>query len=294
MTQIWTVLKILQWTADYFGDKGIESGRRDAELLLGASLGLDRVGLYLHFDRPLEEGELAAFRALVVRRAKREPLQYILGQTEFWSLPIAVSPAVLIPRPDTEVLVEEALRVAEGGRVLDVGTGSGAIAIALAHEWSGAQVVALDISDEALKIAAANAGTNGVADRIRFVRGDLARLPEGPFDLIVSNPPYIPIVDLDGLMPEVRDFEPRCALDGGVDGLDPYRALAAQAEDCLVAGGWLLVEVGIDQASSVQALFADAGLVDVFCRADYSGIPRVVGARRGTENGIALGRHRNR
>lgn len=279
MAETWTVLKILQWTADYFHEKGIESSRRDAELLLGASVGLDRVGLYLHFDRPLEESELSAYRALVVRRARREPLQYILGETEFWSLPFSVSPAVLIPRPDTEVLVEEALRLAGGCRILDVGTGSGAIAVALAHELAGAQVVALDISPEALAVAGSNARRNGVDDRITFLQGDLAHLPAGPFDLIVSNPPYIPAADVEGLMPEVRDFEPRQALVGGLDGLNPYRALASQAGSCLAPGGWLLVEVGIDQASDVQQLFADAGLKDVYCRDDYGGVPRVVGAR---------------
>lgn len=279
MAQIWTVLKILQWTTDFFRDKGIESARRDAELLLGSSLKLDRVGVYLHFDRPLQESELTAYRALVVRRANREPLQYILGETEFWSLSFAVSPAVLIPRADTEVLVEEALRLNCGPRILDVGTGSGAIAVSLAHELVDAEVVALDISPEALLVAQANARRNGVDDRIVFLEGDLARLPEGPFDLIVSNPPYIPAADVDGLMPEVRDFEPRRALDGGLDGLYPYRMLAAQACLCLAPGGWLLVEVGIDQALAVRQMFAEAGLKDGFCRDDYGGVPRVVGAR---------------
>lgn len=280
MAQTWTVLKILQWTADYFRGKGIESGRRDAELLLGASLGLDRVGLYLHFDRPLEEAELAAFRALVVKRARREPLQYILGETEFWSLPFSVSPAVLIPRQDTEVLVEEALRVVGGRRVLDVGAGSGAVGISLAHELHDAEVVALDICPETLAVATENARRNGVSSRIRFLEGDLADLPEGPFDLIVSNPPYIPADELDGLMPEVRHFEPRRALDGGDDGLYSYRALASQAASRLVPGGWLLVEVGMGQASAVRRLFAEAGLTEVFCRDDYGGVPRVIGGRR--------------
>lgn len=280
LAQTWTVLKILEWTADFFRDKGIDSGRRDAELLLGAILHLDRVGLYLQFDRPLEQPELDAYRALVVRRAKREPLQYILGETEFWSLPFSVSPAVLIPRPDTEVLVEEALRLAPGPRILDVGTGSGVLAVVLAREWPDAEVVALDICPQVLAMAVANARRNGVEGRVRFIEGDLVRLPAGAFDLIVSNPPYIPAADLDGLMPEVRDFEPRRALDGGSDGLDPYRALAAQAETSLTPNGWLLVEVGIDQAAAVQQLFSDAGLTEVFCRADYGGIPRVVGGRR--------------
>jgi release factor glutamine methyltransferase len=281
LTETWTVLKILQWTADYFSGKGLDGGRRDAELLLCATLGTDRVGLYVQFDRPLEQGELADYRAKVVRRANREPVQYILGEKEFWSLPFAVSPAVLIPRPDTEVLIEEALRVApQARRILDVGTGSGAIAVALAHELPEAYVVATDISAEALAVAAANARRNDVAARVSLRQGDLACLPEGPFDLIVSNPPYIPQADLAGLAPEVRDFEPRQALCGGADGLDCYRALTAQARERLAPGGWLLLEVGIDQASAVEQLLADAGLEERFHRQDYGGVPRVVGGRR--------------
>lgn len=281
MAETWTVVKILQWTADYFQSRGLEGGRRDAELLLGAVLGLDRVGLYLNYDRPLEAAELADYKARVVRRAQHEPVQYILGETEFWSLPFTVNPTVLVPRPDTEVLVEEALRCAPAAeRILDVGTGSGAIAVALAHELPAARVEALDISSAALIVAGENARRNGVAERIRFFEGDLARLPLGPFDLIVSNPPYIPAADLAGLMPEVRDFEPRLALCGGNDGLDCYRLLATQAPNCLTPAGWLLLEVGIDQAEAVRDLLTAAGLTDSFCRNDYAGVARVVGARK--------------
>jgi release factor glutamine methyltransferase len=281
LKETWTVLKVLQWTAGYLKDKDVETPRLDAELLLAEVLTLDRVGLYLNYDRPLNAVELNAYRQMVGRRSRREPLQYILGRTEFWSLPFAVNPAVLIPRPDTEILVEEALaRAPAEGMILDVGTGSGAIAVALAHELAGARLVAIDISAAALRVAAENAEHNGVAGRIDFRQLDLAGLPPGPFDLIVANPPYIPTADLAGLMPEVRDFEPASALAGGSDGLDCYRLLAVQAVCHLVPGGWLLVEVGIGQALPVRELFERAGLQEGFCRDDYGGIPRVVGGRR--------------
>ena len=272
---------MLQWTADYFTGKGIESARLESELLLAATLGLDRIGLYVNFERPLDVDELAAFRERVRRRAQREPLQYILGETEFWSLMFNVGPAVLVPRADTEVLIEEALtRVAGVERVLDVGTGSGAIAIVLAHENPGIQVTALDCSEPALEVARGNARRNGVADRITFLAGDLTALPVGPFEMIVSNPPYIPSKDWETLMPEVRDYEPRLALDGGGDGLEAYRQLARQSAHILTQGGWLLVEVGIGQAADVKALFNAAGLIEVGHRDDYAGIPRVVTGRK--------------
>jgi release factor glutamine methyltransferase len=269
MKETWTVLKVLQWTADYLKDKGVDNGRLDAELMLAEVLELDRVGLYLNYDRPLNSAELSAYRQMVGRRSRREPLQYILGRADFWSLPFAVGSAVLIPRPDTEK-----------GRILDVGTGSGAIVVALAHELPRASLVAIDTSAAALAVAAENAERNGVAGRVEFHQVDLARLPSGSFDLIVANPPYIPTGDLAGLMPEVRDYEPASALDGGRDGLDCYRLLAAQAGDRLCPGGWLLVEAGIGQVPAVRELFKQAGLKEIFSRDDYAGIPRVVGGRR--------------
>jgi release factor glutamine methyltransferase len=281
LAESWTVLKLLRWTADYFAGRGLDAPRLDAELLLAATLGLDRVGLYVNFERPLQSGELAAFRGRVKRRAGREPLAYILGHTEFWSLPFKVTPDVLIPRPETELLVEEALaRLAGQSRVLDVGTGCGALAIVLAHECPELTIIAIDVSPAALAVAAENALSNGVAERIRFAIGDLGELPAGPYQLVVANPPYIPSRDLATLMPEVRDFEPRLALDGGIDGLDAYRALARQAKSLLTANGWLLVEVGSGQATAVQELFAGAGLTDVFTSHDLAGIERVVGGRR--------------
>ena len=281
MNERWTVLRLLQWTAGYFRERGIEGGRLDAELLLAETLGLDRVGLYLNYDRPLNPEELGAYRERVARRGRREPLAYILGRTEFWSLPLSVTPAVLIPRPDTEVLVEEAVaRVADAATILDVGTGSGAIALALASELPAATVTGVDLSPDALAVAAENARLNDLSSRTFWRRGDLADLAGGPYDLVVSNPPYIPAAELAQLMPEVRDFEPRLALSGGEDGLDCYRHLARQAAELLRPGGWLLVEVGIGQQKSVRALWEQAGLAEIFERADYAGIVRVVGGRR--------------
>jgi release factor glutamine methyltransferase len=281
LSEVWTVLRLLRWTADYFTGRDIDSPRLDAELLLAETLGFNRVGLYLNFERPLEAGELAAYREKVRRRANREPLAYILGRTEFWSLSLKVTPAVLIPRADTELLVEEALpRLADGGRVLDVGTGSGALAIALAHERPECVIMAIDVSSAALSVAAENAGSHCVAERVRFVQQDLAVLPAGPFDLIVANPPYIPSGELAALMPEVRDFEPHLALDGGDDGLDAYRALARQIGSALAPEGWLLVEVGIGQAAAVGTLFAEAGLTELFSSRDLAGIERVVGGKK--------------
>lgn len=281
MAEAWTVLKVLKWTSGYLADRGVEGGRLDAELLLADLLQLDRVGLYLNFDRPLDGEELGRYRERVGRRARREPLQYILGQAEFWSLPFRVGPAVLVPRPDTEVLVEEALaRAPKAERVLDVGTGSGAIAVALAHELPEALVTAIDISAAALELARQNAADNDVAARIQFFEGDLNALELAGFDLVVANPPYIAEGELAALMPEVRDFEPRLALAGGADGLDAYRALARQASALLAAQGWLLVEIGAGQAEAVRALLSAAGLINLFCRDDYAGIPRVVGGQR--------------
>ena len=279
-TEHWTVLKILQWTADYFRGKGIESARLNAEQLLSATLEMDRVALYVNFERPLNADELSRYREKVQRRAGREPIQYILAETEFWSLPFHVNPAVLIPRADTEVLVEEALKRMDGcSSVLDIGTGSGAIAIALAHEKPELQVTALDCSESALDVARGNARRNGVGERVDCLLGDLKNLPPGPFDMIVSNPPYIPSRDWAQLMPEVRDHEPRLALDGGDDGLEAYRRIAVQSVRILPPGGWLLVEIGIGQAADVNALFKAAGLTDVVQRDDYAGIPRVVMGR---------------
>ncbi len=279
--ETWTLLKLLRWTTSYFTEKGIDNPRLDAELLLAAVLQLDRVGLYLNYDRPLLRDELNAVRPLVKRRGLREPLQYLLGSTEFWSLPFKVTPDVLIPRADTEILVEEALaRAGSAGDLLDVGTGSGAIVISLASELPGWQLTGLDISAAALTIARENMEMNQVAEQVTLVQGDLVELPAQQYDLIVSNPPYIAPQEWDELMPEVRCFEPQLALLAENEGLGCYQQLAAQANSRLKSGGWLLLEVGYRQADAVQKLLAAAGLSHLFVRKDYAGQPRVVGGQK--------------
>ena len=279
--ETWTLLKLLRWTTNYFTEKGIDNPRLDAELLLADVLKLDRVGLYLNYDRPLSREELDVVRPLVKKRGQREPLQYLLGSTEFWSLPFKVTPDVLIPRADTEILVEEALaRAGSIGELLDIGTGSGAIVISLASELPGWQLTGLDISAAALTIARENIESNQVADRVTLLQCDLAELPTQQYDLIVSNPPYIARREWDELMPEVRCFEPQLALLAENDGLACYQQLAAQIDSRLKSGGWLLLEIGYQQAVAVQELLTAVGLRNLFIRKDYSGQPRVVGGQK--------------
>lgn len=274
--ECWTPVKLLAWTTGYLSEKGIEGARREAEWLLGHATGLSRLDLYLQFDKPLEDAELAVFRSLVSRRGRREPLQYLLGDQEFMGRTFLVTPAVLIPRSDTEVLVEQALKLMPpAARVLDVGTGSGCIAITIACEATDAQVDAVDISAEALAVAQSNA--QSLKAGVTFTHGDLTTPYAGKqFDLIVSNPPYIRQRDLAGLQPEVIGFEPVSALDGGADGLDFYRRLIAAAPERLLPGGWLLVEVGYDQAAEVAKLMTAAGFSDVSTGRDGAGIERIV------------------
>ena len=283
MSESWTLLKLLQWTTGFFREKGIDNPRLDAELLIAEVLGLDRIGVYLNYDRPLVAAELTALKPLIKRRGKREPLQYLLGHTEFWSLDFKVSPAVLIPRGDTEILVDEALsKAADAGDLLDIGTGSGAIALSFAHDKLGWQVTGLDLSSAALEIAAENARCLALDGRCRFMLGDLAQLPEKTFDLVVSNPPYISAAEYRALMPEVRDFEPEQALLAAENGLLCYRQIAGQVQKILKPGGWLLLEIGHRQEQPVTELLAAAGLTEIYCRQDYAGNPRVVAGRRCT------------
>ncbi len=228
-TETWTVLKILTWTKEYLAGKGVDNARLEAEWLLSSALGLDRVGLYVNFDKPLTDAELALFRGMVTRRARREPLQYILGTQEFMGMEFETTTAALIPRHDTETLVEEAVKRGEGAkRVLDIGVGSGCIAVALAMKLPGAEVFGVEQSAAALELATRNAAKHGAV--VAMVRGSLFEPFSGErFDLIVSNPPYIPTAELAALQPEVRDYEPRDALDGGPDGLDFYRSIIPAA-----------------------------------------------------------------
>jgi release factor glutamine methyltransferase len=278
-TEIWTTLKVLDWTKEFLFSRGIDNARLEAEWLLCAATGLDRVGLYLNFERPLNDDELAAYRIMVARRGRREPLQHILGTQEFCGLEFEVSPDVLIPRHDTETLVNEALaRMPAAESVLDIGTGSGCIAVTLACRLPGASVTAVDISLAALVVARRNAERNGVA--VEFLLGSLLEPVAGRhFDLIISNPPYIPSSDIETLESEVRDFDPRAALDGGADGLDVYRAMIPDAAARLNPGGWLLVEVGIGQAADVAQMFRAACVYgEPIITCDGAGVERVVGA----------------
>jgi len=248
-------------------------------------LRLDRAQLIAQSDRLLEAREIDAVSALAARRLKREPVARILGHREFWDQMLEVSPAVLVPRPETETVVEAALDfVVRGGLkmaklcILDIGTGSGALLLALLGELPHAVGTGTDVSAEAIAVARGNAERNGLAARSRFVECDIAQGIDGPFDLIVSNPPYIPRAEIDTLTPEVRNYDPRLALDGGADGLDAYRAIAAEARRLLAPGGQLIVELGVDQETAVHALFTDARLNVGAARKDLAGIPRALSA----------------
>ena len=276
----WTIGALLKWTQQYFGDKGVDNPRLDAELLLCHVLGKDRVYLYVHFDQPLQKEELAAFRALVKQRASRTPVAYILGEKGFMGLTFFVSPAVLIPRPETELLVEavlETIKSLDKPRILDLGAGSGAIIVSLLAHCPAAEGVAVDLSADALAVAAKNAAGNEVRDRLTLLQGDLFAPVDAKatFDVIVSNPPYIPAADVDELAPEVKK-EPRLALDGGCDGLDYYRRLATDAPAHSRIGTLLALEIGIHQHETVPALLTAAGWTVKEVRSDYGNIPRVV------------------
>lgn len=287
MERTWSVMEVLQWTAKDLASRGIESARLDAEVLLAHVLGMDRVGLYVAFDRPLDSRERTSFRQAVERRRAGEPVAYIRGYKEFWGLELAVDPSVLIPRPETEILVEEALACLSHDtacRGLDVGTGSGAIPIALLKERPGMTFDAVDLSAEALAIAEKNAVRHGVRDRLRLHRGHLDEPVGGepPYDLVTANLPYIPTGDIGTLPAGVREFEPMLALDGGVaDGLGLVRALVDRAGSLLLPGGAMVLEVGVGQARAVAALGnAHPGLGQARVRKDYAGNERVVVLRR--------------
>lgn len=281
MTQneVWTTLKVLSWTKEFLLSKGITNARLEAEWLLCAVTGLDRVGLYLQYDKPLNESELAEYRSKVARRAKREPLQHILGSQEFCGLEYEVTADVLVPRYDTEVLVSEAFaRHPHAASILDIGTGSGCIAVSLKKLFTNSVVTATDISEAALNVARRNAEKHGAA--IEFLAGSLfAPVAVRCFDLIVSNPPYIPTADIELLDQEVRDYDPRSALDGGEDGLDMYRELIPTATAHINPGGWLLVEIGAGQTEDVVQIYRNCWCYsEPRVISDPAGIKRVVGA----------------
>lgn len=268
---------------------GIDNSRRDAEVLLQHALGVGREALVGGAHGTIDSRKAELYNRLLQRRLNREPVAYIVGEREFWSLDLQVTGDVLIPRPETELLVEIALELARRRgpgaplRVLDVGTGSGAIAIALASELVRAEILATDISERALQVARANAECHHLGDRIRFACGDLfgALAADACFDLIVSNPPYIRAGDIAALEPEVSRYEPRLALDGGADGLDFYRRMAAQARRYLDRDGVLLLEIGAGTGATVKQIFQRAGgWSAIAVTDDYAGHERVVTARK--------------
>jgi release factor glutamine methyltransferase len=280
-----TVLEGIQKSTEFLTKKDIESPRLQAELLLAHILKLPRMKLYLNFERALTETETDTFRELVKRRAQREPLQHITGSTSFCGLEIAVNRHVLVPRPETEILAELGWKylneLPPTPSALDFGTGSGCIAIALAVKCPAAKIVVLDVSTEALELAKQNAVQNNAAERIEFLHGDgFAALQEPTqFDLIISNPPYIPTAEIATLQPEVRDFDPRGALDGGADGLDFYRRFAREARSFLKSGGKIMLEFGDGQADSIRKIFEEQNWIVEAIREDYTQRQRILIAR---------------
>ena len=285
--QIWTIGRILKWTEEYFGQKGVESPRLDAEVMLSHVLGKQRIYLYVHFDEPLQAEELAAYRTMIKQRIDRVPVAYILGEKEFMGLTFKVTPDTLVPRPDTEILVQAAVdRLKQWTdadvRLADIGTGSGAICLSVLSMLDNIVADTVDISPAARAVAEENAAALGLSERVTFHTGDLlAPIREQQFTAILSNPPYIPEADIQGLAPEVRCKEPMTALSGGKDGLDFYRRLCDEAPAMLTDDGFMAFEVGIHQATEVAQL-AEASplIVRTEILKDYAGIDRVVVAWR--------------
>lgn len=289
-----TVLEVISKSSDFLAKKGVDAPRLQTELLLAHVLQLPRMKLYLNFERTLTEPELDALRKLVQRRGQREPLQHLVGSTSFCGLEMAVNQHVLIPRPETELLAEAGWQFLSSlnsgpATALDFGTGSGCIAITLATKCATTRVVALDVSAEALAIAKQNAAKHNVADRMEFRHGDgFAALKAGErFELIVSNPPYIASAEIETLQPEVRDHDPRGALDGGADGLDFYRRLATQAATFLKPHGKLMLEFGDGQADAINAILTAQNWTVEAVHPDYTQRLRFLIARPNHSNTLA-------
>ncbi len=282
----WTVGRLLTWTTEWLGTKGSESPRIDAEVLLAHVRGCQRIMLYTAYEEVMADEPRSRFRDLVRRRAAGEPVAYLVGNREFFSLSFAVSPAVLVPRPETEALVSRVLdlcRQAAGPKIVDVGTGSGAIAVTLAKHLPRATITASDLSATALEVAKGNAERHGVANRITFVEADLLDSPElaGPWDVIVSNPPYVREGEFASLPRDVRDHEPREALVAGPRGVELIERLAVQSAERLAPGGWLVLEAGPLVAKDVEAILeATPGLEPGPVLADLAGLPRMFQASR--------------
>lgn len=285
MAEVWTIGKILKWTEEYFQKAQLDSPRLDAEVLLAHVLNQpERIYLYVHFDQPLEQPELAAYRECIKRRVQHEPVAYITGHRDFMGLDFKVTKDTLIPRPDTEILVEAVLQrlpaAGENSILADIGTGTGAICLSLLNYLPKLRAMAVDISPGALAVAQENSVSLGLSQRVEFLQGDLLAPLKSKGELlnaIVSNPPYIPKADIATLASDVKAYEPMGALDGGEDGLDFYRRLLAESGDLLKDGGFLAMEVGIHQAVQLEALAKDMsqwGKCEIL--RDLAGIERVV------------------
>ena len=285
----WYPLDIIQWTSDYFKSKDIPNPRLDAELLLAHVLKCSRIDLYVHFKKEVSLSQRELYKELIQRRYHREPLQYITGVQEFFGLSFLTNPSVLIPRPETELMIEIAKKiltnVEEKYSLLDIGTGSGCLAITLAKEFPHSTMMATEISKEALAVAQKNAERNQI-ENIVFVLTDLSpklslKAAQHRFDMIVSNPPYIARSDFDTLQPEVRDYEPRLALDGGHNGLDFYPRILQDATELLKDNGWLLLEIGAGQVEKIKKLIdLTESFSNTECVNDYHDIPRILKTKR--------------
>jgi release factor glutamine methyltransferase len=280
-SEAWTLGRLLSWTTRFFTEKAAETPRLDAEVLLAHVLGCKRIDLYVRFEEPASDQARDRYRNLVRQRAEGCPVAYLVGKKEFFSLEFAVTPAVLVPRPETEILVTECLERARGfdrPRILDVGTGSGAVAIALASQLPAAAVTAVDISADALAVARSNAAKHGLADRIRLVQSDLlAALPrDEQFDFILSNPPYVAEAEWSKLHPGVRDYEPRVALIGGAGGYEIIERLIDQARPHLRLAGCMLIEIGAAQEEPVRQIAARLGCCVHPTLRDHANRPRVI------------------
>jgi release factor glutamine methyltransferase len=286
MTEVWTIGRVVRWAADDFRTRGIENPRLEAEILLASALGLERMRVIIEPERPLVGNELARYRDMIQRRRKGEPVAYILGQREFYGRVFKLDRRVLVPRPDTEILVEVALvrtaRCSMSARVLDLCTGSGCVAITLAAERPTLRVDAVDLSADAITVARENAIRLGAVFPVRWLVGDLfAPIDAEGYDLITANPPYIPESEIATLPADIRAFEPHAALSGGADGLEVTRRIVRDAPRFLGESGVLAVEIGSGQGDQVAGLFAEAGFVDVERKKDYGGHERVVSGVRG-------------
>lgn len=280
----WTVGRLLTWTTEWLGGKGSDSPRLDAEVLLAFVRGCPRIALYTAFDEPVDDAGRARFRELVRRRGDGEPVAYLVGSREFFSLPFTVTKAVLVPRPETEGLVVRALDLCKSlaaPRIADVGTGSGAVAVTLAKRLPKASLVATDVAPDSIEVARGNAQRHGVAERVECVACDLLEGVAGPFDVIVSNPPYVREDEFEGLPRDVRLHEPKGALVAGPTGVEVVERLVSTAVGKLAPGGWLLVEIGPSTAAAAEGVIRrQAGLEPAPTLPDMAGLPRIVQARR--------------